>query len=109
MLSNDNLDFYSVGMVNLLSQQKRHRGKFAGKRVSSESYEKYMSDRVEKLRELYEKYEPDYEYYYQLPKGETDGRKSVRMERIIGEDISPFDLPDFEQIMPSIDNYIDEV
>jgi|TARA_B100001778_G_C18591526_1_gene632524 hypothetical protein len=109
MLANDNLDFYSVGMLSLLSQQKRQRGRFAGKRVSSEVYDKYINDRVEKLRELYEKHEPDYEYYYQLPEGETDGRKAIRMELIIGEDISPFDLPDFEQIMPSIDNYIDEV
>lgn len=108
MLSNDKLDFYSVGLLNLLSQQRRQRGR-SGKRVSSEVYEKYINDRVEKLRELYEKYEPNYEYYYHLPEGETDGRKSIRMETIIGEDISPFDLPEFEQLMPNIDNYVDEV
>ena len=71
-------------------------------------FEDYKKARVEKLRELYSKLEPDYEYYYELPEGETDGRKAVRMEKIIGEDISPFDLPDFEDLMPNWEDYVDE-
>ena len=68
----------------------------------------YMEARVNKLRELYEQCEPQYEYYYQLPQGETDGRKSIRMEKIIGEDISPFDLPNFEELMPKKEDFLDK-
>jgi|TARA_R100000315_G_C5138420_1_gene79164 hypothetical protein len=71
-------------------------------------FEEYKQARVDKLRDLYAKLEPDYEYYYELPEGETDGRKAVRMEKIIGEDISPFDLPDFEELMPNWEDYVDE-
>jgi len=71
-------------------------------------FEQYKQARVDKLRELYAECEPDIEYYYELPEGETDGRKSIRMERIIGEDISPFDLPDFEELMPNWEEYVDE-
>ena len=41
-----------------------------------------------------------------LPKGETDGRKSIVVEEIIGKDISPFDLPDFREQMPKASDYI---
>jgi len=41
-----------------------------------------------------------------LPKGETDGRKSIIIEEIIGKDISPFDLPDFNEQMPKSSDYI---
>ena len=71
-------------------------------------FENYKQARVEKLRDLYAELEPDYEYYYELPEGETDGRKSVRMEKIIGEDISPFDLPNFEELMPKKEDYLDK-
>jgi len=30
------------------------------------------------------------------------------MEKIIGEDISPFDLPDFEELMPKKEDYLDK-
>ena len=71
-------------------------------------FDEYKQARVEKLRELYEKYEPEIEYYFELPEGETDGRKAVRMERIIGEAISPFDLENLEGLMPNWEDYIDE-
>ena len=78
------------------------------KRTLKESgHPEYMEARVNKLRELYEQCEPEYEYYYELPAGENDGRKAVRMERIIGEDISPFDLANFEDIMPKKEDYLD--
>ena len=64
-----------------------------------------MVARVEKLRELYEEYSPDTTHKWVMPKGETDGRKAKRVETILGEDISPFDLPDFEERMPSIEDY----
>ena len=43
-----------------------------------------------------------------MPAGETDGRKAMRVEKVIGEDVSPFDLPDFNEQMPKIEDYIIE-
>ena len=69
---------------------------------------KYRQARVEKLTELYEKHRPEIKKTWVLPKGETDGRKSIIVEEIIGEDISPFDLPDFEEQMPKASDYIEK-
>ena len=77
-------------------------------RVSSKAMSEFINDRVEKLRELYEKHKPEIKRIWVLPMGETDGRKSIVMEEIIGEDISPFDLPDFEDYMPKLIDYINE-
>ena len=62
----------------------------------------------EKLTELYEKHSPEIKKTWVLPKGETDGRKSIIVAEIIGEDISPFDLPDFEEQMPKASDYIEK-
>ena len=34
------------------------------------------------------------------------GRKAIKIEFIVGEDISPFDLPDFETVMPRPEDYV---
>ena len=65
----------------------------------------FMTDRVNKLRELYEAHTPQRTYKWVLPKGETDGRKAIKVETIMGDDVSPFDLPDFEKIMPKPEDY----
>ena len=67
--------------------------------------EQFMTDRVNKLKELYETHTPKRTYKWVMPKGETDGRKAKRIETIVGEDISPFDLPDFEEMMPKPEDY----
>ena len=69
-------------------------------RVRSQGMDQFMKDRVDKLRELYEEHTPEVERKWVLPPGETDGRKAIIIETIVGEDVSPFDLPDFEDIMP---------
>lgn len=79
----------------------------SNKTLRESGHTEYKKARTDKLRELYEKYEPKFEYYWKLPTGETDGRKSVKTERIIGEDISPFDLPNFEELMPKKEDYLD--
>lgn len=66
----------------------------------------YRQARVERLRELYEEHKPEIKKTWVLPKGETDGRKSIIIEEIIGKDISPFDLPDFNEQMPKSSDYI---
>ncbi len=67
--------------------------------------EQFMTDRVNKLKELYETHTPKRTYKWVMPTGETDGRKAKRVETIVGEDVSPFDLPDFEDIMPKPEDY----
>jgi len=91
--TNNNTKLCSVGSARTLGE--------AG-------YDDYRQARVEKLTELYEKHKPEIKKTWVLPKGETDGRKSIIVEEIIGEDISPFDLSDFEEQMPKWEDYIDK-
>ena len=79
----------------------------SNKTLKESGHPEYKKARINKLRELYEKCEPKYEYCWELPAGETDGRRSVRTEKIIGKDISPFDLPNFEELMPKKEDYLD--
>ena len=74
-------------------------------RKMREGSEEYMSARAEKLRDLYEKMEPEYERVctYKHP---TDGRKDKHELYEIKEGISPFELPDFEERMPKIWDYV---
>ena len=67
--------------------------------------EEYMSARTEKLRELYSKMEPEYHRIctYKHP---TDGRKDKHELYEVEEGISPFELPDFEERMPDIRDYV---
>jgi hypothetical protein len=69
----------------------------SNKTLRESGHPEYKKARIDKLRELYEKCEPKFEYYSKLPAGET----------IIGEDISPFDLPNFEELMPKKEDYLD--
>jgi len=96
-----------VGILDITAHQIRNNNKVSS-RVSSDAMAKFINDRVEKLRELYEKHKPEIKRIWVLPRGETDGRKSIVMEEIIGEDISPFDLPDFEDCMPQLIDYIEK-
>lgn len=80
----------------------------SAKTVIESGYDDYRKARVEKLRELYEKYTPKTKKHWVLPNGETDGRKSTVVEEIIGEDISPFDLPDYEEQMPDWEDFMDK-
>ena len=80
----------------------------SAKSLAEAGFEDYKQARVEKLKELYEQCTPEVEYKWVLPKGVTDGRKAKRIEFIVGEDISPFDLPDFEEQMPDWEDYINK-
>ena len=76
--------------------------------LSECGFNNYRAARVDKLAELYEKHEPEIKRKWVLPKGETDGRKAIMEEEIIGDDISPFDLPDLEEQMPNWEDYVDK-
>tara|TARA_R100001377_G_scaffold84658_1_gene68713 strand:+ start:1134 stop:1487 length:354 start_codon:yes stop_codon:yes gene_type:complete len=76
--------------------------------MTETGYVEYRKARVDKLRELYSKHEPKTKAQWVLPKGETDGRKSLKVEKIIGIAISPFDLDGLEDLMPKWEDYIHE-
>mgnify|MGYP003655569771 FL=1 len=61
----------------------------------------YRGRRVKKLKELYEEMEPEYHRIctYVDP---VDGRRNAHELWEIEEAISPFDLPNFEELMPKI-------
>jgi hypothetical protein len=80
----------------------------SAKTLIESGYDDYRKARVEKLRELYDKHTPKTKRHWVLPSGETDGRKSTVVEEIIGEDVSPFDLPDYEEQMPNWEDFIDK-
>ena len=80
----------------------------ASKSLSEEEYQSYRAARVEKLRQLYEENPVEIKKKWVLPKGETDGRKAQVVEEVIGEDFSPFDMPDFEEQMPDWTDYINK-
>jgi len=80
----------------------------SAKTLADSGFDDYRQARVEKLKELYEECKPEVEYRWVLPKGITDGRRAVRIEFVVGEDISPFDLPDFEEQMPTWEDYVDK-
>jgi hypothetical protein len=67
------------------------------------AFEAYRKKRAEKLKELYEKLEPEYKmktvYIYK-----TDQRRNITELWETKEAVSPFDLPDFEELMPKIDD-----
>tara|TARA_R110002110_G_scaffold3883_5_gene20118 strand:+ start:45 stop:416 length:372 start_codon:yes stop_codon:yes gene_type:complete len=68
----------------------------------------YKEARVQRLRELYSELEPEYEYDYILPAGETDGRKCIKTETNSAEALSPFDLENFEELMPDWKDYVNK-
>ena len=79
------------------------------KRIRGKGIRKYLSDRVKKLTELYDKHEPPFEMVtdYDDPRVSSNGRHSYGMvEMNLEEGISPFDLDDFEEQMPSMGDYM---
>ena len=91
--TNTNKNVWAIGAASTLSEC---------------GFSEYKQARVEKLRELYERHRPEIKKTWVLPEGETDGRKSIIVEEIVGKDISPFDLPDFEEQMPNWEDYVDK-
>jgi len=72
--------------------------------VRMSEFSGYRWERVEKLRELYEEMEPEYHRIctYVDP---VDGRRNSHELWEIEEAISPFDLPNFEELMPDITEF----
>lgn len=103
MDNRNNLEMKQLTTVVNIDDYKRKKSHPV--RVRSDNMDRFMKDRVAKLRELYEEHTPEVQRKWVMPKGETDGRKAIVIEVILGEDVSPFDLPDFEDIMPKPTDY----
>jgi hypothetical protein len=118
MSSNDGIGVYNIGLaqglrktMSLDSFQSKGVNKgvvSAGspKTLAECGFDDYKKARVQKLRELYSELEPEFEYEYKLPAGETDGRKCVKTEMNSAEALSPFDLENFEELMPDWKDYV---
>jgi hypothetical protein len=110
MIKRQDVESYrQFNILNLLSQQKRANGKISQQRVSSEAVDKYMNDRVERLRELYSEHEPELKKVCVYSDPEDKRRNSYGLFPVNEEAInSPFELPNFEDLMPNIKDYIEE-
>tara|TARA_R110000824_G_scaffold300449_1_gene488455 strand:+ start:47 stop:418 length:372 start_codon:yes stop_codon:yes gene_type:complete len=85
------------------------------KKVSPEE-DRYRKARVEVLRKLYEENEPNLEYTWVLPeegmdesmltkKGLPDHRFAHKEQILYGDEFSPFDDPNLEDIMPNREDF----
>ena len=111
--SHNELDLRWLKFVNLKSHQANSVSKDvisvgSLRSMADTGYVEYRKARVDKLRELYSDCEPETTAQWVLPKGETDGRKAHKVEKIVGMSISPFELHGFEELMPKWEDYIDE-
>ena len=104
----EKMDRENSHMAPLKRENYVERKKYVAIKISDKQYVKFRRDRVNKLRELYEKCIPEVEKKWVLPAGETDGRKAVVVEKVLGEDVSPFDLPEFDSVMPHFLDYIED-
>ena len=107
MLNKYNVEFYKQFNLADLDEIRNSKPKPSLNRPSGEHMQKYMKDRVEKLRELYDKHEPEI-IRIRVTTAEHDKRHHTFEEQYVGEVISPFDLPDFDEQMPKIEDYIVE-
>ena len=109
MIKRQNLESYKqFNVLDLLSQQKRNRGRIP-ERVTSQAVEKYMKDRVERLRELYSEHQPELEKVCIYSDPEDKRKNSYGLFPVDENAInSPFELPNFEDLMPNIEDYIEE-
>ena len=112
-LSQDQYQEYENNHWRVHTKRKRGKGlrklKNRADRPDDKNVRKYLSDRVKKLAELYDKYEPPFEMVtdYEDPRVSSNGRHSYGMvEMNLEEGISPFDLDDFEEQMPRMGDYM---
>ena len=88
-------------------QSSKKPGNFSGRGRRHSNLERYITDRVEVLRQLYEKHEPELKKVltYKHP---SDGRCDNYGLFPVDEDKinSPFDLPNLEEYMPNKEDYV---
>ena len=114
-LSQDQYQEYENNHWRVHTKRKRGKGlrklKNRADRPDDKNVRKYLSDRVKKLTELYDKYEPPFEMVtdYEDPRVSSNGRHSYGMvEMNLEEGVSPFELEDFDKQMPKLIDYLGE-
>lgn len=65
----------------------------------------YIAKRVAALKVMYEENIPKVVKKWVMPDGATDGRQAILHEEYSEPPVSPFDLPDFEDRMPNIEEF----
>lgn len=80
-------------------------GRGRPKTKASSEEERYRKARAEVLRKLYEENQPEFKYIWVLPAGETDGRKSHKEQILEGNEFSPFNIPNLEDMMPNKEDF----
>ena len=107
---------YETGHWRNRPKRKRGKGirtlKNRAYRPDDKVVRKYLQERVKKLTELYDKYEPPFEMVtdYEDPRISSNGKCSYGMvEMNLEEGISPFELEDFNDQMPKLGDYLEEV
>jgi len=100
-------NFY-IEMSDITKHQVRRNDNIQ-RRIGSKAIAKYISDRVEKLRELYEELDPKLKKVCTHEDLEDGRRNHYGLFPADENSInSPFDLPDFESQMPQITDYIED-
>tara|TARA_Y100000034_G_scaffold126199_1_gene177080 strand:- start:317 stop:697 length:381 start_codon:yes stop_codon:yes gene_type:complete len=114
-LSQDQYQEYENNHWRMHTKRKRGKGirklKNRAYRPDDKNVRKYLSDRVKKLTELYDKYEPPFEMVtdYEDPRISSNGKCSYGMvEMNLEEGVSPFELEDFDKQMPKLIDYLGE-
>jgi len=99
---------YHIEVSDITKHQIRKNAELK-RRVGSKAMARFISDRVDKLRELYSDLNPPLEKVCTY-KDPDDGRRNHYGSFPANEDAinSPFDLPDFESQMPQITDYIED-
>jgi len=100
-------DFY-IEVSDITRHQTRKNAELQ-RRVGSKAIARFISDRVERLRELYSELDPPLEKVC-THEDPDDGRRNHYGLFPVDEDAinSPFDLPDFDSQMPQITDYIED-
>ena len=113
-LSQEQYQEYETGHWRNRIDRKRGKGirklKNRAYRPDDKGIRKYLEDRVKKLTELYDKYEPPFEMVtdYDDPRISSNGRCSYGMvEMNLEEGVSPFELENFNDQMPKLIDYLE--
>jgi len=99
-----------------IDSKNKSYGRGKPKSKASHEDEKYRKARAEVLRNLYEENKPDLEYIWIFPeggmdesmltkKGLPDYRFAHKEQILSGDEFSPFDIPNLEDLMPNKEDF----
>jgi len=109
MGNNSDKKYYSqfdIGNIHEYRESLFLRG--SARKLRPRYLDPYVAQRVEVLRTMYEENPPKVIKKWVLPNGATDGRQAILHEEYSEPPVSPFDLPDFENRMPDIEEFYED-